>query len=118
MYRWPLKLPQVHEDGTVSNVSWRSLTYADLQLANALGLGDGDVSRIYICGTIPQGMPGAEIVTDALRFSKEAIDAARAALPEAEHAVDDAVRVAFVAGLIRSAKRRFGRHRAKHARSR
>lgn len=131
--RWRWDLPIARENGDVKRVPALEITYREMLASASLDLLEGDVTRPYVHPVIPQGDAGH--VAEAARLTIEAIRAAygdvdgavghaehtirlvRASLPGAhrlaDEAVDDAVRVAFVAALLRKLRAKVRRRRRK-----
>ncbi len=101
VFRWPYLLDIAKETGEVTRVPWHEVTYRELLASAELGLIEGDPSRPYIWGWRPQG--STEVV-EAAKVTIEAIRIAYSHLPQAQDAVDNAMRLAFVAGSIKAAK--------------
>ena len=108
---------------SVEQVPGPEVTYRELLVTAELGLIEGDVTRPYVHPVAPQGdvdqiIEAARLTAEAIRAAYEALppigDAAervirfiRASSPPAKEAVDDAVRVAFVLGVLDRPRRRF-----------
>jgi hypothetical protein len=94
-------LPIAKETGQVEEIPWGEATYRELLASSSLGLIEGDVLlRPYITGSMPQGS-GHEVV-EAAKVTSDAIRHAYALLPQTQSAVDNAIRLAFLAGAAKN----------------
>jgi hypothetical protein len=84
-------LPIALSDGTVGQVTWHEATYRQLIVSQRLGVLEADVTRPYIWLARPQG--DVNLVIEAIKVTADAIRAAYAALPAADHAVDEGIRL-------------------------
>jgi hypothetical protein len=109
VYTWPDDLPVIQMDGTVETRPWREVTLMQALAASSLGLNDGDVLRPYICPSMRQGMPPE--VAHLAQLSGDTFRTAYRAMPHVSNAIDDAVRVTFVVGVIHNIRRRWRERR-------
>ena len=97
---WPYLLPIAKETGQVEKIPWGEVTYRQLLVSSSLGLIEGDVLRPYISGSMPQG--NAHEVVEAAKVTADAIRHAYALLPQTQSAVDNAMRFAFLAAIVKT----------------
>lgn len=119
-HRWRRQVLVANTDGTVRLVSFKEVTYRQLLASQRLALIDGDVTRPYICPSMPQG--NAPALAHAAVVSIEAAKAAYVGLEVAarhagdagrlgKEAVDDAQRFWFLGVVAEAVRRRLRKRR-------
>lgn len=114
-YHWKRRVPVADLDGSVHELPFEDVTYRQLLASQKLGLIEGDVTRPYICPSMPQGDVPA--LAHATHVAVEAAKAVYAGLGvAARHAdgleqaarerTDDAQRIGFWVMLFGALRRR------------
>src|SRR5262249_54103672 len=94
-YHWGRCVPVADMDGTVSEISFKEVTFRQLLASQQLGLIEGDVTRPYICPSMPQGD-----IPSLAHAAQVGVEAARAAYAGVDVAVEQARDHASDIGLL------------------